>query len=441
MPGFNWDAHEEVPASFSWDDHPEAPSGAEALARGVAQGGSMGLGDELMGLSRAAMNKLAMDGDTADADYKAGRDSTRAANAEAEAAHPNAYSAGRIGGGVATNVAATALTGGASLLPQIGVGAAQGGLTSLGESDELDAQSLKDAGRGAVGGGLAAGAGYGLGKLAGKGLGAIGRKLEQFAAPRAAAAEQQIADKTLKEAAKETLSSRASFGATARESYSDIKDLLMLRREGLLSPGDAAKLNAFEESGGLQRLAERLGANKADRLESSLANFDTAEATYKELASTEPERAAQLAEHYGSAKYLGQQAMDRVKRYAPRIAAGVLGLGHGGASGLVEGAALGQIAGPAKDSIKRLAMLPVAQKMAYGGLGKIGKALVGNPQTLGKYGAVLGRAASKGPQELAAAHFSLAQKSPQYQEMLKQLQAGEGNQSDELASASDGDSP
>jgi hypothetical protein len=57
-----------------------------------------------------------------------------------------------------------------------------------------------------------------------------------------------------------------------------------------------------------------------------------------------------------------------------------------------------------------------------GSLGRVGQAAAKNPALLGKYGAVLAAAAQAGPQALNAAHFSLAQSDPAYQEKVLELQ-------------------
>ena len=426
-------------SSLGLDD--EGPSEIESGLRGAGQGLTFGFGDEIAGGGEAFLDKLRGAHEAIGELYTKHRDESRRAYKKAEEANPNSYTAGNIGGAILPNAALAFATGGSSIPEQIALGAAAGGLTTAGEAENIADITPGQLATGVIGGGVAGGVGAGLGKLGAKGLGAIGRRVEQFGGKKAAEAGEALLERGTKEAAENVASVRGSAG----KAVADANATLRTMREALADPGVSAErkasVQAFLESPAGQELRESVVGNALEAAPEKVGAAQTAKALYAAAQEQAPEEAKRLAEHYGSAKYLGEQALERAKRYGPRLAAGVLGLGHGGGSGLVEGAALGQIAGPAKDSIKRLMMLPGAQKMAYQGLGRVGKALGGNTQALGKYGAVLGRAAAKGPQELAAAHFSLAQKSPQYQEMLKHLQAGEDTQSEGMASASDGDAP
>ena len=145
-------------------------STGESLARGAAQGATMGFSDELAG-ALGAVGDVAGDQyalkDLLDR-YQAQRDESRRLYAEAEKTNPTAYLSGNLAGGLATGIATGGGTGLANIL-KIG---ALGGLGSS-EADLTEGQigqAARDTGTGAAIGALTAGA---L-KLGGMGAKAIG---------------------------------------------------------------------------------------------------------------------------------------------------------------------------------------------------------------------------------------------------------------------------
>lgn len=122
----------------------EEPGIVEAGARGVAQGATFGFADELTGALKAAFT---------DESYASARDKSRAAYAAAEAAHPIAYGAGELAGGIAPTLipagaalkavglgakaveGAEALGGAARVAHDVGTGAAYGAANALGSSE------------------------------------------------------------------------------------------------------------------------------------------------------------------------------------------------------------------------------------------------------------------------------------------------------------------
>ena len=97
------------------------------------------------------------------------------------------------------------------------------------------------------------------------------------------------------------------------------------------------------------------------------------------------------------------------------------GLGHGGvAASLMHGNIPGVIAGLAAPKAAHIA--GHAATSLAGSLGRVGKAVASNPALLGRYGAVLANAAKAGPEILHATHFALAQKDPEYQKKVVELQ-------------------
>ncbi|HYF34347.1 MAG TPA: hypothetical protein VD994_03565 [Prosthecobacter sp.] len=96
----------------------EQPSTMEAVARGGAQGLSLGFADEATGLIEAILDSVrgktsVIEGDFGDR-YRSNRDESRAAYEEAETAHPVAFGASRTAGAVLPAVAATVATKGAA---------------------------------------------------------------------------------------------------------------------------------------------------------------------------------------------------------------------------------------------------------------------------------------------------------------------------------------
>lgn len=150
----------------------DPPSTGESVARGAVQGATAGFSDEAVGGVKGGLARLVRGMynlghsinpavPTSDVDpvkvYVDARDAERGKNAAAREAHPVAYGAGEIGGGLV-------LPGG-SLTKAAGVGLVSG----LGHSDTKD---VGDAAAGAVTGA----AGYGLAKGLGKVIkGAAGR--------------------------------------------------------------------------------------------------------------------------------------------------------------------------------------------------------------------------------------------------------------------------
>lgn len=143
----------------------EKASKSESAARGFAQGASLGFADEAVGGAEALWEKAK--GNPAEFGnlYEQYRNESRAAYDKAEKDNPGYYSAGEIGGGLATAalpLGSTATVGRAML-----AGAGMGALNSVGQSRADDAKGvIVDGGiglvLGAAGGGIAKGAEKGL---------------------------------------------------------------------------------------------------------------------------------------------------------------------------------------------------------------------------------------------------------------------------------------
>ena len=129
---FNPDAYlAGGPSGFDPDEFlKEKPSTLEAGARGLAQGLTFGLADEATGALEAAFT---------DKNYAQARDESRNNYEAAQKAHPGAYLAGDIGGGVATafipGLGFLNAGKGARLAEMAGKGALQGALGGFGRSE------------------------------------------------------------------------------------------------------------------------------------------------------------------------------------------------------------------------------------------------------------------------------------------------------------------
>lgn len=106
----------------------EGPGAIESALRGVKQGATLGFGDEITGALESAFT---------DKTYRQSRDEARANDRAAEEAHPLAYGAGEIGGGIASSfVPGLGAAGAGAKLGAVALrGAAQGALMGVGSSE------------------------------------------------------------------------------------------------------------------------------------------------------------------------------------------------------------------------------------------------------------------------------------------------------------------
>lgn len=144
------------------------PGKLESLARGAAQGASLGFADEISGAVESALT---------DKTYEQARNESRANFKRAKEANPNTFLTGEVGGGVATAFV-PGLNAVKGIRGAMTVGAALGGAAGLGQSEASDAQglavdTLTGLGLGAAGGA----AGYGIGKGIEKGANLLSQKV------------------------------------------------------------------------------------------------------------------------------------------------------------------------------------------------------------------------------------------------------------------------
>lgn len=156
---------EVMPADFT--PSPDV-SKLESLARGGAQGLSLGFADEITGAGETGLDLLTGDASVRDivTQYLKNRDESRAAYKTAKEANPGTYLAGQIGGGAIGALATPGLTAGklgAVALKTGAMGAAQG----VGESD-ADLLSAETAKQALMSGGMGAAFGAGATAIANK---------------------------------------------------------------------------------------------------------------------------------------------------------------------------------------------------------------------------------------------------------------------------------
>lgn len=143
----------------------------ESAARGLVQGGTLGFADEISGGAEALWQKAKGDPTEFGKLYQTLRDESRANFDKAQKDNPSAYTAGEVGGGLAT--AAIPFGGTATLGKALLAGARTGAVASLGASTADNAADMvedvaKGTAMGAIGGGIASGVGKGLSAIKGR---------------------------------------------------------------------------------------------------------------------------------------------------------------------------------------------------------------------------------------------------------------------------------
>lgn len=331
------------------DSTPAAPSrgpvvsGAGALREGVGQGLTMGHGDELGAFVQAALAGLTPGMSMRDT-YREARRDNRQVQEAAKTQHGGAFMAGNLAGSIIPQALATAATGGTSLGAQMALGAGQGALTGLGESDELDRKAVLNT----VGGGLLGAGGAAVGHLGAKALGAGANAIGRFAKGRVGAAASRATDLAAGETADAIASARGAVGGETQKANRLLENLMRL--EGKATPEQAQAIEALRSSGALAHLEEQA-------LDSTLFNLPGQSTTVAEkqaaLAALNEGKDAAIssrATDITSPGEMWRQVQPRLVRYGMPVAAGAVGALTGGdpSDSFVRGAAglaLGGIAG------------------------------------------------------------------------------------------------
>ncbi len=150
----------------------------ESFGRGVAQGATFGLSDEIVGAVESAAGSLGLT--KQDKTYEQARDESRAANRIAEEANPGTSMGGEFVGGLLTalmpggsiGVAAKGAGAGGKMLAAAKLGGTLGAATAFGKSEAHGLDLAVDVAKGGLGGAVIGGAG----SLAGQGISFAARK-------------------------------------------------------------------------------------------------------------------------------------------------------------------------------------------------------------------------------------------------------------------------
>lgn len=238
-----------------------------------------------------------------------------------------------------------------------------------------------------------------------------------------------VAAKIAKPAMDTAKSAKGTLGAATAEGSRTIERLGM---EGGLSPAERDLNRVALSTPEAGALASDLAAKARTKLPGQLASIESA----RTLADT----TAQDAESaYANGKTpqaawdsLKRRAAGQVRRYAvPTIAGAVGGAlldddNHG--AGALSGAALGLATSRQTRAVTDMLTSPEAKRLAAGGLRTLADKMVGlskaSPEIMGKFGPPLLSAAQRGPDALAAAHYSL-QQDPDYQARMQIASKGE----------------
>lgn len=381
------------------------PSALESYARGAWQTGTAGFADEAEAGLRALAGVVTSEPGTVLERYQGKRDKVREEYRRAEEAHPDATTAGKVAGGIATAFI-PGLGPAKGLGGAVKMGAALGAAQGLGES-EADLTkgevggAAKDAALGGVLGGVAGGVAHGIaagvGKVAGKiaGRGARG-----------------VADAEVEEATKQGLL-QAKREASALGKYrsgvqSASRDLEVLARESADLPEGTLKreAQAYLQSPEGLALREIVAGNK----------LGTAPERLAEMAQLRAEHGALVAGREGLVKQATEEALaDPLrKQFAPRLAtlghrlipAALAGLGGivGGPGGAAAGAGLGGVVALSQGRpgiiIRNLIRSPAARRSMWGLVQRVATV---SPEALGRFGGAIAGALRRGNTALAEA--------------------------------------
>lgn len=150
------------------DTSDETSGPLETFANAAGQGALLNWGDEIGGFMRGYLPSIMSGGGDKEAsrEYEKARGLYALRDLNEQAKNPKAALAGNITGQVGTGLTATLATGGTSLLPTLGIGAAQGAISGAGASEAGDASGVaKDAMKGGAFGAGGALVGYAGGRL------------------------------------------------------------------------------------------------------------------------------------------------------------------------------------------------------------------------------------------------------------------------------------
>jgi hypothetical protein len=324
----------------------EKPSTVRSGAEGALTGGGLGWRDEMVG-GYKAVAKHVLPKSLGGTDlplgeqYRQDRDAVRSEQEGFRKAHPVAYGAGEIAGGMVPGSVATLATGGAAALP---MALAQGGVSGAGYSNADTAGGLaRDTGLGIGIGALGYGAGQAVGKAFSGMAGLAGRGVRL--------AESRAAGKAADEIAAEIASARGSLGGEVQKGQRIVENLRRLGPQ--LTP---------EEQAAVAQLEQRLTQSTREALPGQVGAIDA-----KDAALSAAKQGASQALRDRTAELLStgevkQQILSRALRYGPVALGTALGSAVGGPFGTAVGALAGAGTRPMVRSMIRLGKNPAVQK-------------------------------------------------------------------------------
>ncbi len=476
---------EDVETDNDWEDVNHGPSELESFGRGLAQGGLLGLPDEAVGAFKSpsgALKEIAnkFGADFSDEDieaYRKERDDSRKNFKLAEEANPLSYGAGQVTGGLATLVVPG---GGAATLGKLATrGAMEGAAYGLGASEaegavDLGIDAAKGAGLGAVAG--AAGAGLikgaqqipkmvpSVGKFAEKwavnATGATGKESAKFADD----AGRELLDRGIVGFGNSQSQIAAKAGTAVDAANAQIDDALKaLEQQGVNvdantiyntvakkikelaadpSQADVAKqlenelmhlMSATEAKGStdfaisaaekVKRGYNRKAGNWMDPEKGAVGKemYQTWRGAVEDAAlKVDPAISKSFLEGkktFGLLRPIEEAAERRAATTAQSPVGGFLDVASGA---VAAGSGAGLPAAMAAPVARRIISPRIASSVAVGA-DKLSKVLSKNPQSFGKYAAVLSKAAQRGGNSLAASHYVLQNSDPEYREQMKSI--------------------
>lgn len=412
-----------------WENVPEV-SGLESFGRGAAQMGTLGFADEIAAGAESLWDVATTDKTLSDLPdlYDQHRGESRANFAAAKEANPEAYTAGEVGGAVASalipgGLAAKGLGGAVAL------GGAMGAAQGLGES-EADltrgefGEAAKDAALGGAAGGVAGGIGHGLAK----GVGAVAGKIRGRATKGAADA---VAEEEARQGLKQAQREASALGKYRSSVQSASRDMEVLGREASELPDDELRRAAQEMLGSPEGVAVRRQVVEG--------KLGTAPERLSEMAQLRAEHGALVAGREGMVKQATEEALaDPIrKQFAPRIAtlghrlvpAALAGAGGmiGGPEGAAVGAGLGGVMALTQGRpgiiLRNLVRSPATRKYLWD---KVANLATVDPGRLGRFGLSIARILqTQGPEMAEAAHEVLLAEDEEYGAAVLGQVAGE----------------
>jgi len=239
--------------SFVEDQQKPSISSLESGLRGLAQGASLGLADELTGAAEAGLEAAKkVDVSSLLKDYERYRDETRKLYKQAQEADPSLYGVGEVAGALGSGLAMP-VGRGASLAAKVAEGAGLGGLAGFGASEAEGQQLAEDVAKGAALGGGLTGAVSGIASATKKGLSSLSDLAEKTDITKklklAAKMGQEGVELSSKQPALEAAEAIESIPKFIKEETLPIRASKMERLSELTKSGESYDISAALKKG------------------------------------------------------------------------------------------------------------------------------------------------------------------------------------------------